>query len=182
MSAIIGASTTSHLLMSTSAGPKRPCRTQTHQACHGRKPPLAASAVGRPNSNRDEPAPPFSKSPISLKLSDDGHARSRFKPSYSRYIPFNGERLHRYGWVMHIHSIACAIRRACAEHGLERAMNKRGCRTVHRPSVARPKATGPETLAALSCNTPEIAGARKGVLSYGTQPERRQQNNLIPIR
>jgi hypothetical protein len=48
-----------------------------HQAYNHRKPPLAASAAGRLNSNPDEPEPPFSKRLTSLKLSDDGQCALR---------------------------------------------------------------------------------------------------------
>jgi len=44
-------------------GRDNPRRARTHQACNHRKPPLAASAAGRLNSNPDEPEPPFSKTP-----------------------------------------------------------------------------------------------------------------------
>ena len=45
---------------------------QSHLPANHRKPPLAASAAGRLNSNPDEPEPPLSKRLISLKSSADG--------------------------------------------------------------------------------------------------------------
>jgi hypothetical protein len=51
-----------------------PRRARTHQARHHRKRPLAASTAACLNPNTDEPEPPFSKSLISLKSSDDGQA------------------------------------------------------------------------------------------------------------
>lgn len=138
---------------------RSPCARSAYLLCGQRS--LRSCAAELPHLCSCERISTTVSSPVATARRSRMSPGSWFKPSYSPYIPFNRTCLPRYEWV-NARSFDSLLA-ARGEWTLTSNERRRACRTVHRaPPVAQPTATGPETLAALSGSTPEIAGARKG--------------------